>query len=212
LGFVPQTTLKGEDDMITYSLLTGLEEIRQKWGWFLVLGIALVVLGTVALAVPHLATLTSVMLFAWLVILGGVFEAVAAFSAPKWTGILLHLLSGILGVVVGTLIISQPAAGAGALTLLLASFFFVSGFFRIGTAAMLRFPAWGWAVFGGTVTALLGALIWAQWPSSAVWVIGTFVAIDLLVRGWTWIMFAFAARSIQQEVDLPCEPALKQVS
>jgi uncharacterized membrane protein HdeD (DUF308 family) len=186
--------MKGEDDMTTYSSLTGLEEIRRKWGWFLVLGIALVVLGVIALAVPHLATLTSVMLFGWLVMLGGVFEAVAAFSAPKWTGVLLHLLSGILGVVVGTLTITHPAAGAGALTLLLASFFFVSGFFRIGAAVMLRFPAWGWAVFGGIVSALLGALIWAEWPSSAVWVIGTFVAIDLLLRGWAWIMFAFAAR------------------
>jgi uncharacterized membrane protein HdeD (DUF308 family) len=193
--------MEGRDDMTTYSSLTGLEEIRRKWGWFLVLGIALVALGTVALTVPFLATITSVMLFGWLLVLGGVFEAVAAFSAPKWTGVLLHLLSGILGAVVGTLTIAHPAAGAGALTLLLAAFFFVSGFFRIGAAAMLRFPAWGWAVFGGIVTAVLGGLIWAQWPSSAVWVIGTFVAIDLLLRGWAWIMFAFAARRLPQAVE-----------
>jgi len=180
--------------MTTHTLHTGLEEIRRKWGWFLVLGIALIALGTVALTVPYLATLASVMLFGWLLVIGGVFEAVAAFSAPKWIGALLHLLSGILGVVVGTLTITHPAAGAGALTLLLAAFFFISGFVRIGAAVMLRFPAWGWAVFGGIVTALLGALIWAEWPSSAVWVIGTFVAIDLLLRGWTWVMFAFAAR------------------
>jgi len=182
--------------MMTHALLTGLEEIRRKWGWFLVLGIALVVLGSLALVVPLLATLTSVMLFGWLVVFGGVFEAVAAFSAPKWTGILLHLLSGILGIVVGTLMVTHPVAGAGALTLLLASFFFISGFFRIGTAIMLRFPSWGWATFGGIVTAVLGALIWAEWPSSTIWVIGTFVALDLLFRGWTWMMFAFAARQV----------------
>jgi uncharacterized membrane protein HdeD (DUF308 family) len=67
--------------------------------------VALVALGTVALAVPLLATLTSVMLFGWLVVFGGDFEAVAAFSAPKWTGVLVHLLSGILGVVVGVVVV-----------------------------------------------------------------------------------------------------------
>jgi uncharacterized membrane protein HdeD (DUF308 family) len=194
--------------MNTYLPLIGLDEIRQKWGWFLVLGIALVVLGTVALAMPLLATLTSVLLFGWLVVFGGVFEAVAAFSAPKWTGVLLQLLSGILGVVVGALLVIHPLAGAGALTLLLAAFFFVGGFFRIGAAVMLRFPAWGWAVAGGIVTVLLGALIWAQWPASAVWVIGTFVAIDLLLRGWSWIMFAISARRIPQSAGLTAEPAV----
>ncbi|OGV67951.1 MAG: hypothetical protein A2498_02850 [Lentisphaerae bacterium RIFOXYC12_FULL_60_16] len=73
---------------------------------------------------------------------------------------------------------------------------------------MLRFPAWGWAVFGGIVSALLGALIAAEWPLSAVWVIGTFVAIDLLFRGWAWIMFAFTARQIPQSVGLTCGQAL----
>jgi uncharacterized membrane protein HdeD (DUF308 family) len=187
--------------MMTHGLNTEPEEIRRKWGWFLVLGIALVVLGVLALAVPHLVTLTSVMLFGWLVILGGVFEAIAAFSAPKWTGVTLHLLSGILGAVIGTLIITHPAIGAGALTLLLASFFLVGGLFRIGAAVTLRFPAWGWAVFGGIVTALLGVFIWAEWPSSAIWVIGTFVAIDLILRGWSWMMLAFFARRILQPAD-----------
>ena len=35
-----------------------------------------------------------------------------------------------------------------------------------------------------------------KWPPSALWVIGTFVAIELLFRGWAWVMFAFALRQI----------------
>jgi uncharacterized membrane protein HdeD (DUF308 family) len=182
--------------MITHPLLTGLEEIRRKWGWFLILGIALIVLGGVALAVPRLATITLVLLFGWLVVFSGVFEAVAAFAARKWSGFFLHLLSGILSIIVGALMVTHPDAAAGALTLLLAAFFLMGGIFRISAAVMVRFPAWAWVAFGGIVTAFLGALIWAEWPSSALWVIGTFVAIDLLFRGWAWMMFAFAARQI----------------
>jgi uncharacterized membrane protein HdeD (DUF308 family) len=121
-------------------------------------------------------------------------ETVAAFWAGQWSGLFLHLLSGVLNVVVGVLILAHPGAVAVGLTLLLAVFFLVAGLFRIIAAVALRFPNWGWAFFGGGITALLGAMIWAQWPSSALWVIGTFVGIDLLFRGWAWVMFALAAR------------------
>ena len=189
-------TVKGDEEVIINTLLTGWEEIRQKWGWFLFLGIALIVLGSVALGVPRLTTLTSVLLFGWLIILGGVFEAVAAFAARKWIGFFLHLLSGILSIVVGALMVTHLNAAAGALTLLLAAFFLISGLFRIVAAVMVQFPGWGWAVFGGIVSTFLGILIWVEWPSSALWVIGIFVAIDLLCRGLVWMMFALAARQI----------------
>jgi uncharacterized membrane protein HdeD (DUF308 family) len=159
-----------------------------------VLGIALIVLGSVAVGAAWLTTLASVLLFGWLLVFSGVMEAVAAFWAGQWSGFFLHLLSGVLNVVVGVLILAHPGAVAVGLTLLLAVFFLVAGLFRIIAAVALRFPNWGWAVLGGGITALLGVLIWAQWPSSALWVIGTFVGIDLLFRGWAWVMFGLAAR------------------
>jgi uncharacterized membrane protein HdeD (DUF308 family) len=188
--------------MATHSSLDELEELRPKWGWFLALGIALLVLGMVALTVPWLTTLTSVLLYGWLLVFGGVFEVVAAFWAKEWSGIFLHLLGGILSTVVGALIVAHPDAGALGLTMLLATLFLVGGVFRVGAAAVLRFPNWGWAAAGGIVTALLGVYVWTAWPFSALWMIGTFVAIELLCRGWAWVMFAFAARQISK----PAEP------
>jgi uncharacterized membrane protein HdeD (DUF308 family) len=182
--------------MHPHPLLSGLEEVRRNWGWFLVLGIALIVLGTVALGLAGLATLVSVLAFGWFLLIGGVFEAVAAFWARRWSGFFLHLLGGILYAVVGIMLLANPGAGALTLTLLLAAFFLVSGAFQAGAAVALRFPNWGWAALGGVVTAVLGTLIWARWPSDAVWVIGLFVGIDLLFRGWAWVMFALAARRL----------------
>ena len=71
-----------------------------------------------------------------------------------------------------------------------------------GAAVALRFPNWGWAAAGGIVTAGLGVFVWSSWPISALWVIGTLVAIELICRGWAWTMFAFAARQISK----PAEP------
>ena len=180
--------------MTTQSSIEGLEGPRPKWGWFLVLGIALIVLGAVALASPWLATLTSVLLYGWLLVFGGVFEVVAAFWAKEWSGIFLHLLGALLSAVVGALIVTHPEAGAEGLTMVLATLFLAGGLFRVGAAVVLRFPNWGWAATSGIVTAFLGVFVWRAWPFSALWLIGTFVAIELLSRGWAWLMFALAAR------------------
>jgi uncharacterized membrane protein HdeD (DUF308 family) len=196
--------------MTTHSSFDGLAGLRPKWGWFLVLGIALIVLGAVALAAPWLATLTSVLLYGWLLVFGGVFEVVAAFWATEWRGIFLHLLGGILSAVVGALMVTHPQAGAEALTLLLATLFLVGGLFRAGAAVMLRFPNWGWAAAGGIATALLGMFVWRAWPFSTLWVIGTFVAIELISRGWAWVMFALAARQIWKPAEALYERTAQQ--
>jgi uncharacterized membrane protein HdeD (DUF308 family) len=92
--------------------------------------------------------------------------------------------------------VANPAAGALSLTLLLAAFFMVGGILRIVAAVSFRFPGRGWAVFGGLVTLVLGAMIWSEWPTSSIWVIGTFVGIDLIFDGWSLVMTGMAARQL----------------
>jgi uncharacterized membrane protein HdeD (DUF308 family) len=55
------------------------EDVRHKWGWFLALGILLVVLGIVALAYTPAATLACVLVLGWLMFFSGIVEAVHAF-------------------------------------------------------------------------------------------------------------------------------------
>ena len=52
-----------------------------------------------------------------------------------------------------------------------------------------------YVLFDGIVTLILGILIWRQWPSSSVWVIGTLVGISLIFSGISRFMLAAAARS-----------------
>jgi uncharacterized membrane protein HdeD (DUF308 family) len=184
--------------MSTHSSFGESGELRPKWGWLLALGIALLFLGTAALIVPWLTTLTSVLVFGWVLVFGGVLEVVAVFWTKGWRGILLHLLGGILSTVVGVLIVAHPGAGVLTLTLLLATLFLAGGFFRIGAAVVFRLPNWGWTVAGGILSVLLGVAIWIMWPSSALWVIGMFVGIELMFRGWAWVMLAIGARQISK--------------
>src|SRR5216684_757335 len=101
----------------------GVEERVQmplKWGWLLGLGIVLILVGMFSVAVSVVATIASVLLFGWLLLFTGAMEAVWAFHQSKWSGILLHVVNGALSVVAGFLLVTNPAAGALVLTLLMA--------------------------------------------------------------------------------------------
>ena len=171
-------------------------EVKRHSGWFVALGVALIVLGVIALGAVGFVTLASVLLFGWLLVIGGIMHSVHAFRVHPWGGFTRHLLGGVLSLVVGLLIVANPAAGALSLTLLLAAFFLVGGIFRIVAAMSFQFPGRGWAVLGGLVTLLLGIMIWSEWPVSGVWVIGTFVGIDLIFDGWSLVMTGMAARQL----------------
>jgi len=175
----------------------GTDELKRNWGWFLTLGILLVVLGMIALGASVAMTIASVLLFGWLLIIGGVLEAIHAFWREKgWGGVFIDLLTGILYVVVGFMIVANPGAAAVTLTLLIALFLMFGGIFRIVVALMARFPHWGWLALHGLINVLLGVAIWRQWPLSGLWVIGLFVGIDMLFNGWSLVMLGLAARKI----------------
>jgi len=167
---------------------------RHHWGWFAVLGILLIVLGIAALAASALTTLISVLLLGWLLVLGGGVQTVHAFWARRWGGVFAHLVAGVLSLVVGLLFLTRPTLAELALTLFVAVLFIVGGLIRLNAALLGRFPAWGWVVYDGVLSVVLGLVIWVAWPQSAVWVIGMLVGIDLLFKGWSCLMFALASR------------------
>jgi uncharacterized membrane protein HdeD (DUF308 family) len=47
---------------------------------------------------------------------------------------------------------------------------------------------------------LLGILIYAQFPGSGLWVLGLFLAIELIFDGWGLIVLAFVLQAIEEPV------------
>ncbi len=166
-----------------------IDTLRSNRLWFLILGIAMVVIGTFAIGWACIATVTvtAMWLFGFLLLASGIAEIVHSFWIGRWSGMLVHLLIGVLYALVGFLVIDQPANAAVQLTLLIAIFLMVGGLFRIVLSVSERFTGWGWVLLNGAVTFLLGLLIYKQWPGSSLWVIGLFIGIDLIFNGWAWI-------------------------
>jgi uncharacterized membrane protein HdeD (DUF308 family) len=172
-----------------------LEAIKGHWKGVLSLGIVLVLVGTVAVMAPHVATLATALVFGSLLLLAGIAQLVGAFWTRDWSGFFLTLLMGVLYAVLGVMIVRAPVRAELALTLLLACLLIIGGLFRIIGSLMFRFPHWGWMLAGGAINLLLGILIWQQWPEAAFWVIGLFVGIDLIFTGWTWVIISLALRN-----------------
>jgi uncharacterized membrane protein HdeD (DUF308 family) len=155
------------------------------------------VLGVVAIgtSLSGIATITTILFFGILLLVGAGVQLVTAILAGTWKGVFLHLLVGILYLVVGGLMIAHPVQAAKGLTLMIAAGFLVGGLCRIiFSLGAGRFPGWSWVLGNGIVTLAMGILIWRQWPSSAVWVIGLFVGIELFCAGAAWVTLALALR------------------
>lgn len=176
-----------------------LETLRKNWGWFLLLGIGLIILGILAIGASTVTTIVSIIFLGSLLLIGGILQIIYSFWAHQWSGFFLSLLIGILYTLLGISFLHHPEMGALTITLLLAAFFIVAGIFRIVYASTIRFENWGWVVLSGIITLLLGILIWSQWPVSGLWVIGLFIGIDLLFYGWTWVVLSLAARNFKLE-------------
>jgi uncharacterized membrane protein HdeD (DUF308 family) len=173
------------------------EAIRGNWAWFLALGFILIIVGTIAVAMPFVASLATAVTFGVLLLVGGIAQLVGAFWTRDWSGFFLSLLMGILYFVLGLFFLRDPGDALLAMTLLLACVLMVGGLFRIIGSLMYRFPHWGWTLVGGIINLVLGIMIWQQWPVSGLWVIGLFLGIDLIFTGWTWVMLALAVKNVQ---------------
>jgi uncharacterized membrane protein HdeD (DUF308 family) len=177
-------------------LIAGMEEIRGSWGWLLAAGIALMVFGAVCIVGDVTATFVTVLAFGWLLLLSGIAALVHAFRIRTWSGFFLYLLSALLRGFTGYLLIRYPSAGAVSFTLILASFFIVGGLFRAIAAGMVMFPRWGWAVFSGIVSVVLGIMLLGQMPASSVWFIGFAIGVDMIVDGASLVGFATAIHGL----------------
>lgn len=184
------------------------------WGWLLALGILMLVLGVIGLGMSYWLTIVAVYWVGILAIIGGVGQLLDAFHHKGWKGVVWHVIIGAVYIVAGILMIAMPIAAAFWLTIFVAVALVVSGVLRIIMAFHVRDqgPVWVWVLITGIISIVLGILVYGTitppdatalataegqvaWMRSWGWIIGLFVAIELIVEGVTLIAVAFAAKS-----------------
>jgi uncharacterized membrane protein HdeD (DUF308 family) len=166
------------------------------FGWTMAWGLLLVVAGALAIAMPLLGALATTLFLGWLVLFGSVAQVVHAIQTRAQGGFGWRLILGVLYGVAGLWLLAKPLQGVLSLTLALAMVLIASGLFQAIHAFQVKpAKAWGWLLFDGIVSVLLGVFILARWPFDAGWVLGTYAGIALIFRGLAVSAFACSTRA-----------------
>jgi uncharacterized membrane protein HdeD (DUF308 family) len=169
--------------------------VRQTSTLSLLWGVLLICLGVLALASPMVAAVAVNIFVAWLIVMAGVVHLIVAFHTHEAGSVIWRLLVGLAYICFGGYLIARPALGIASLTLVLAILFLVEGILDIVLYFKVRSTARAtWILLDGIVTLLLGLLIYAHWPSSSAWAIGTLVGVSMIFSGVTRVMVSLAVR------------------
>ncbi len=166
--------------------------LRQNWKLYLAEGALMVALGIAAVTLPNVATLAVDVLIGWLLFVAGIYGLVTRVMQPSAPGFWLGTLLSVITAALGALIAFFPAAGILTLSMALTAYFIAHGIGMVVMAISVR-PEntnWGWLLLAGLVDFALAALVLSGWPTTATWLLGLYVGLNLVLYG---LGLAFAA-------------------
>lgn len=168
-------------------------------------GVALVIIGVLAILAPLVTGLVFDMLFGALLIGAGVVELIDAFRAGTWQRGVLWALAGLITLGAGILYIARPVIGLVALTVVFIAYLVFLGAFRLVMAFELPrgTPGKGWAFVSGIVALVLAYLAITQLPNVSRWLIGTFIGVSLIFAGVARIALARGFRKAAGMLGAP---------
>lgn len=176
--------------------------IRRKATTFRWLGIALIVVGALAVLFPHIASVAAKVMLGWFLIVAGAVVLWHAFQARDWRPAALSGLVGLLHLAVGVYLAFFPLTGLVGLTVLLAILFLIQGGIEIGLSWQHRpghgaeGPGWAWMGASGAVSGILGLLLLGGLPGTALWALGLIVGLNFITSGVAFLMLAATARRL----------------
>ncbi len=166
------------------------------WGLMLAAGIGTGLLGGFMLVYPTAASIGVTLVLGWVMLVAGVLGIVGAIAqrgdGGMWTGLILGLLTAIAGLLLATNVL----VGTLTLTMLFALWLVADGI--VGTAASIarRGVGWGWWLASSLVSLMLGVMLLSAFPTSALWILGTYAGIVMLFRGMVLVVLSLEVRRI----------------
>jgi len=171
------------------------DQLKRSWRWVLGMGLILVLLGTIGLGALVVLTLASILLLGVFLIIAGIVQFIDVLKSKRQKGTILRTTIALLYIIGGTIVVYDPILASSIVTIMLAWILIVIGTTRVAMAITHRdTQVWGWLFFAGLCAVVLGVLILMQLPISALWVIGLFIAVELIINGWSYIFIAFSMR------------------
>lgn len=169
--------------------------LSKGWGWILLYGILLAVVGVAALAEPLATGVVTGFFVAYVLIVGGVLGIVAGFSGKGWRSKWLDIAVGLLSLIIGLLVLWNPFVGAFSLVWAIGFWLVVIGVLEI-SAAVRSAHHRGWLILLGIIDVVLGIALLIAGPVTALLVLAAVIGISFIFRGVFLILFALRLRNL----------------
>ena len=164
--------------------------LHGKWPWIVGLGAALTVLGMLALAFNGIATIATVLINGWIMVVAGLAEIYIGSRAKDWKPFFFWVLAGALYLAAGMMALVNPVLGSVVLTLLLGIGLLAAGVARLYLATRLPAnPARPLVMLSAFVTMFLGVIVITGWPANSLFVLGMLLGVELVFQGVGWVGF-----------------------
>ncbi|MEM5584711.1 HdeD family acid-resistance protein [Roseibium sp. AS2] len=172
------------------SFKQALKDNRSSVMW---IGILMAVVGAVAIIFPFAATVTTNYMVGFLFLFAGVLGIWHSFSIKGTGPFFGALLMGLVTVVAGVFLVSNPLEGILILTITVGLVFVFEGAYQLFAAFEFR-PAkgWGWMLVSALISIGAGLLIVSKLPGTSLFVLGLIMGINFLSTGLSMIMLSRA--------------------
>jgi len=172
-------------------------EIKNSYGWYVALGVALIMAGIAMIAYPLYSGMALTTVVGVLFVVAGIMYVVNAFMARSGGGFLFRVLLAVLTAGAGVWILMNPSGGLTALTVILGVVLVLCGILKILLGrALTGIPGVGMILFSGIASIVLGILIMAKLPSSSEVAVGVLLGIDFIGSGMSLVWIAMRAKDL----------------
>ena len=182
-------------------------DARRGNGWFVVLGLVMILTGIGAFAFPLVASLSVELLVGATFLVGGIATLVQAFQEKDWGGVFWQLAIGVAYVLGGIVFLANPFGGVVALTVFLGVVFLVEGVARMVMGIQLRPESnWGWVVASGAMSIVLALLVFGGLANGAsLAFIGLLLGVNFIFAGASFVALGSSQPEQAEEPEEPKE-------
>ena len=158
-------------------------ELREHKTWYTIQAVVMVAIGAIAAIYPLVSSTALALVLGWLFLFGGVAQAIGLIGAGRVPNFWLQLVSALLGIVVGLILLMNPAVAVETLTFMMIIYLIATGRAKIALSlSVCPLHNWGWVVLAGLLSVVLGVYL-LLFPVVAMLTIGLFLGLQLICEG-----------------------------
>jgi len=170
-------------------------DLSKSRGWLIIGGILSIFVGFSAMGSPLLFSLVIARFLGLFLLVSGVISLVLAIVGKHKGHRVMEALLGVIRIAAGVLLLNCLPSSVAIITLIFAIYLVAEGVSTSLTALRMRAtPGWGWMLFSGLASFILGIMVYNRWPSGSTAILGLLFGINLLLNGTSLLALGFSAR------------------